>query len=78
VTTPAGLRGLPDRVRSHFAVCSSAETFASAALDILGSAENPVNQDDRAALMAECFGPARLQPLLSALDHLRRGGVPPA
>jgi hypothetical protein len=75
VTTPAGMRGLPDMVRPYFAVCSSPEAFASAALEILGSEEHPVDQADRAALMAECFGPDKLGPLLSALHHLRRAGV---
>lgn len=75
VATPAAIRGLPDQVRSHLAVCSTPEAFASAAIDILTSEESPVDQTKRAALMEQCFGPATLRPLILALHQMRPAAI---
>ena len=75
VATPVAVRGLPGDVRTHFAVCSTPEAFAQAALDILDRDERTVDETARAALIDRCFGPAKLRPLIDALQRMAPAGA---
>ena len=74
VATPIAIRGLPDEVRSYFAVGSSPLAFASAALALLDSPEDPIDKATRAALVNQFFGTARLRPLIGMLHQMRPPG----
>ena len=78
VATAMAARGLPEKVRSsHLVVGSTPEALATAALGILGSEECRVDPVERAALLEEVFGVARLQSFIRALDAIPPGDADP-
>lgn len=75
VATAEAVRGLPGDVRAQFAICSTPQAFAQAALDILSREERHVDETERAALIDRCFGPTKLRPLIDAMQQIAAAGA---